>query len=464
MLDTRASQLSWGLAVALVIGVTVRLFATPYYALAFLPGLLLVSLPLLGRYPQAAFYLVLVLVPFNAFSGLEFLSLSQIFGVLALLVFLTRSLLTRDNPFDLRANVWPWLFVFLLISVASAILSDYRETSVTFLRYLLIAYLFTALTLVFVTERGYGETVPRLIVASVAISSALLICGYFFDIPLFITASGPYDIKRGTGATNDPNDFSAMIIFSLPLLTHWLFESRQALGRVLAVALLALNVTAVLLTYSRGGAIVLGITLGLLALQNITRFRARHTGFVIGAAAVSLVLTLALVPGSYWERLGSLSRPADDRSLGMRASALSVGWDAFKQSPIIGSGPGTWRDKNAESLLGLEFSKKEGVMQQAAHNSYLEYLVGQGLAGMVVFAVVIALTIRNFTVAGRRLQVAGHLRLASLTRAYRLSFVSLLLIFFTLTSNYHKYFWLSLGLSQIALRIVARQAERETAS
>lgn len=464
MQSASVPQLSWGLVVLLVIGVTVGLLATPYYGLAFLPGLLLLGLLLLGRYPQAAFYLILFLVPFNAFSGLEFLSLSQVFGALALVVFLTRSLLNRSNPYDLRANFWAWLFVFLLISVASTMLSEYRETSVVFLRYLLIAYLFTALTLVFVTERGYQETVPRLIVASVAISAMLLVCGYFFDIPLFITSGGPYDIKRGTGATDDPNDFSAMIIFSLPLLTHWIFESRKVLGRVVAIALMVLSITAVLLTYSRGGGIVLGITLALLALQNIRRFRARHTGFVIGALALSLVLTLALVPRDYWERLGSLSQPTDDRSLGMRASALSVGWEAFKQSPIIGSGPGTWRDKNAESLFGLEFEKKEGVIQRAAHNSYLEYLVGQGLAGILVFAVVVVLTIRNFTLAGRRFQAAGQPRVASLTRAYRLSFVSLLLIFFTLTSNYHKYFWLSLGLSQIALRLAARQAEHETAS
>jgi hypothetical protein len=458
MPSVRASQLSGGLASLLVIAVTIGLLATPYYAYAVLPGLLLMSLLLLGRYPQSAFYLILVLVPFSAYSGLEFLSLSQVFGALALLVFLARSLLTKGEPYDLRANFWAWLFFFLMISVVSALLSGYRETSVLYLRYLVIAYIFTALTLVFVSERGYQETVPRLIVATVAISSLLSICGYLFDIPLFLMSGDAYDIKRGMGTADDPNDFSVMIIFSLPLLIHWVVQGRQTLGRVLAVALVVLNVTAVLLTFSRGGGVILGITLVLLALQNVGRFRARYTGFVIGAMAVALVAALVLVPGAYWERLGSLTRQDDDRSLGGRVSALNVGWEAFKENPVLGSGPGTLREKYAVSLFGLEYAKSEGVTRRAAHNAYMEYLVGQGLVGFVLFAVVVLLTLRNFTLAGRTFRTAGRLRLASITSAYRLSFVSLLFAFFLLSCNYHKYFWLSLALSQLALRFAARPA------
>lgn len=462
MLSARVSQVPWILAVLLVTGVTVGLLATPHYAFAVLPGLLLMSLLLLGSYPQVAFYLILFLVPFNAYTGLQYLSLSQVFGAFALLVFLARSLLDRNNPYDLRANFWPWLFVFLMISVASTVLSEYRETSLFFLRHILIAYIFTALTMVFVTERGYRETVPRLIVASVAISSLLSIFGYLFDLPFFLMGGGFDDIKRGTGTTDDPNDFSVMIIFSLPLLTHWILEGRQVRGRLLAAALMVLNITAVVLTFSRGGGVIMGIILILLALQNIHRFRPRYIGFVVGAMAVSLVVVLFLVPGSYWERLGSLSRDDKDASLGGRISALYAGWESFKESPIIGSGPGTSWDKYAKSQFGMEFAtSSEGATRRVAHNAYMEYLVGQGLTGTVVFAVVVLLTLKNFTRAGRHFKAVGQLQLASLTNAYRLSFVSILFAFLVLSSNYHKYFWLSLGLSQVALRLVARQAERE---
>ena len=66
-----ASRSAYALFVLLIVGTSVALLATPYYKFAVLPGVLLLLMLLLGRYPQAGFYLIVFLIPFDAYRALS---------------------------------------------------------------------------------------------------------------------------------------------------------------------------------------------------------------------------------------------------------------------------------------------------------------------------------------------------------------------------------------------------------
>jgi O-antigen ligase len=336
----------------------------------------------------------------------------------------------------------------------SAVISEYPITAFDNLRRLFTAYTFFALTLIFVTNKGFTKTLPVILILGISISSLLSVAGYLFDIPLFIINIQAESVKRGQGASYDPNYFSVMLTFSLPLLAHFYFSSRRAFKKVIIAGLFVLNITSVILTYSRGGAIILAVVLTFLLLEYIRRLRPRYFGFITSAALIAILSIAILVPGSYWERQKSVKNTVTDTAISRRISYLNVGWDAFKENPVLGSGPGTFKEIYADSIYAIQYRKEGKSGRRVAHNAYLEVIVGSGLPGIILYCMIIIFTFKNFYASERRFNFDGRKEMASLVRAYRLSFIVILLAFFTLSANYLKYFWLSIGLSQVALLLL----------
>ena len=201
--------------------------------------------------------------------------------------------------------------------------------------------------------------------------------------------------------------------------------------------------------------------LALVALQQSKKFRPRYTGFVTGIIAVAIITAAVVEPNSYWNRLYSLSSSADT-SIGRRTAYLHVGWDAFKEDPILGAGPGTFIKLYGESMQSRRFRSKDGSYERYAHNTYVEVLTGTGLLGLAVFIAIIAVTLRNFLLARKYFALRGEENMVSLTGAYGISFLSLILYFMFLSALNYKYFWLSLAISQIALRLSRNKSQDES--
>lgn len=71
-------------------------------------------------------------------------------------------------------------------------------------------------------------------------------------------------------------------------------------------------------------------------------------------------------------------------SIGSRVSILKCTIDNFKKNPIVGTGVGDVQDDLDECTGDLEFTSLKGMNP---HNQYLQYLLGVGLIGMIVFLV-----------------------------------------------------------------------------
>lgn len=440
----------------LVIGVSVGLLATPYYKFAILPGLTILLLLPLSKYPQIGYYLIVFLLPFGAYRGLsgtyQFLKIHWIIAFWLIILLLLQFLVKKKTSIRLRSNLWPWFLIFFIISLVSALLSDYPLTSFDNLRLLLIAYMFVALNLIYISHKDFCRTLPIIIILSISISSFLGIIGYVFNLSLFAENVEIDSFKRGIGGAIDPNNSSLMIIFSLPLLVNWFFISRIRLVKSLSIALIVVNVIALMLTFSRGGALILVVMLFLIFFEHLRKFRPKHLGFTI-FFVIAITVAAIFLPTGYWGHIKNVNEPVKDRAIGRRSSYLYVGWDIFKENPIMGSGPGSFRNIYASSNYALAYDRKGRANRRYAHNTYLEVLVGTGILGLIVFIILLWYALNNFHIAKKRLLLYGKKEMASIVGSYQLSFISLLIYLLLFSDLYHKYLLISLALSQVALRL-----------
>lgn len=446
----------------LIVLISAGLLTTPFYYFALLIGPVILLLLLFGRNPQAGYYLILFWIPYDAYSefkGYEFLSTVRFVGFWLLIVILFNFLLNKKSSYsyNIQSNLWPWLLIFFLVSFVSALMSDYVYISLQNLGPQLIAYIFFAMSLIFISRKGFYKTLPIVIIASVSINSILTLVGQFLEVSYFSYVGS---VRRGIGGATNPNELSFIIIFSLPLLAHWFFSSRSLFEKNLAVVLFIINAVGIVATYSRGGGIGLAIVFFLIFIEHFRRFRPKYIGFVGSFIAVVILMSVIFVPPSYWERQTGYEFK-EDSSLGSRRSFLYAGWDFFKENPIIGSGPGTFREKYQVTNYASQFAREAGPVKFGAHNVYIEYLVGQGLVGFFIFLVILLLTLKNFAIAKNHFQAYGNIEMASLVGAYRIFFISMTYFFIVLHSSYHKYFWVSLALSQVALRLSLEKSEGE---
>jgi O-antigen ligase len=440
----------------LVTGLCIALLATPYYPYALLPGFVILVLLFLGRAPQFGYYLIIFLIPFWSFRGLSetyrFLKLHWLLAFWLLILLAFQLILRKREATELRSNLWPWFLMLLTISFISALLSKYQEAAFTNLFLLAVAGLFLALNLAFISREGFSVILPAVLILSVSASSLLGVLGYVFDLRFFVQSTAT-EVMRSIGGALEPNNLSLMIIFTLPLLVNWIAGTRKRRVRIALAFLFCLDIAGIVVTYSRGGAVILLITLLLLFVSYMKQFRPRSLGFIMILIPLAIGLSILLTPSAYWERQRSIVRAESDFAIERRISYLYAGWEAFLKDPLLGTGPGTFKEVYATTKYAQHFSKEEKDFKRYAHNTYLEHLVGTGILGLVVFLVIVFLALRNFLRAHRNFLSRGDPDTGSWARAYTISFLSLLVYLFIFSDIYHKYLLLSLGLSQVALSL-----------
>lgn len=450
---------------ALMVLCAVVLLATPYPWLAFAPPALLFVLAVVGRIPAVAFYLMVFLVPFGAYrkfgSADQTINIPWVLAVLLLVVLLAVDLPRRELIARLRSNLWPLLLLFLGLSTVSTLLSDYPQTSVRNLAYLVAAFAYVSFGMLLIDSRGLRRTLPAVLIASVSLGSLSAVAGYVFKLPFFTIATEGAK-TRGTGLATDPNNLALMTIFVLPLVVFFLLRARSPLWRVLMVPLLLVNVAAVGTTFSRGGFAVLIICGIFLLAEHARRLRPRHFGFVALAASVAALLVISLVPANYWARQKSLGRGvAADTAIARRASYLVVGKEAVWAAPLFGAGPGAFQDLYAASPFARMFAKEdsegffERFYRRRAHNTYLEVAVGTGIPSLLLFLVLLGRAYGNYSRAAAAFERKNDPWTAGLVRSYRIGFLVVAVYFLIYSDLYHKYLLLALALSQATLTVAA---------
>jgi len=441
----------------LIGGISVFLLTTQYYNYAVIPSLAFLFIFLIGRYPHIGYYAIIFVIPFAAFRGLSetyrFVRIHWILAFILILLIAFQLVFRKIDLKSFRSNLWPWFGVLLVSSLFSAFVSDFPEVSFTNIFLLIVAYLFFTINLASLSLEGFTRTLPKILILSVSLSAFLGVLGSLTDIPLFVHPLSPTSYKRSIGGSLDPNNLSLMIIFTLPLLAHWFFSTKNISEKAFIIVVACIDIAAIITTYSRGGAIMLSLVLLLIFITHIKKLRPKHLGFAAVLITSAVVVAAIIIPSVYWERQKKVTSVEEDKAIARRVSYLHVGWEAFKEHPFMGAGPGTFKYLYASSNYARMFGGEKDDIKRYAHNTYLEFLIGSGIIGLLFFLIIVGVAIRNFSTARKNYTLQGKQDMVSLMNAYRISFVSLLIYLFIFSDMYHKYLIVSLALSQVALTL-----------
>ena len=448
------------ITMAFLVSVSMLLLTGPNYKFAVVPALSLPFIFLIWKKPHIGFYAILFLTPFNEFTVLSetyrFLTVPKLIGVLTVVVLILHYILYHDHNYDFRSNLWKWLLIFWLVCLVSAMMSEYHFDSYNTLRRYITGFVFFLMAISFVSKKEFKYTLPALIVFSTSVSVLLSLFGYFTRSPLFLL-SVRSEFSRITGGAGDPNEFAIMMAFALPIFAFIIHRKKARLKKFIIMLFFGLCMVAVINTYSRTGAVILLGTLILIAIQYTRFLRPKFFGFILMGVTVAIICIAVFIPDSYWNRQKTMTDRETDFSVGRRFSYLIVAYDNFKEHPILGTGPGTFRDVYGESKWTVKYAREDESPKRVAHNAYVEVLAGTGLIGLCFFMLMIITAIRNFYSAWKHSRQEGDPEMENLIIAYSIGFWVILSASLFLSINFHKYFWLSLGISQVCLRIYPKK-------
>ncbi len=408
---------------------------------------------------QLLFFAIVFWIPFYRWRHLsqqyEFLKVDWLLVLALFAILVPYTLVQRRMPWQLRSNLNLLMGIFLCVNLAASLLSPFRMEALGGMQKIVFGYVFIALGFLIIGRRGFERTFPVVLCTSVSLCAILAIMGFYLQIEMLtlgVTTGIDEFALRGVGGSMGANNAALMYIFCLPFLVHWLHYGRSKLSRFWAVAQIGILLLGLVSTFSRGGFLMLVFIGVLILLGERHRFHPRFLGPAMAFACAFVIIATIAVPDSFVRRIQSLGKGTEaDLSMSRRAAYLQVGWDSFKERPILGSGTDTFQYNWFHSTIA-KFYKGE---MRYAHNTYVEVLVGSGILGLVLFLAILFRAFANYTTALHLFRARGDTHMASLTTAYRIAFVCVVCYLLMLSAIEHKLFLLAIALSQISLNLAA---------
>lgn len=208
---------------------------------------------------------------------------------------------------------------------------------------------------------------------------------------------------RVFAAFGNPNFYAEYLVLAVSVTVAFMASTRGR-TRYIATLMLGLQIVVLLLTYTRGSWLALGVGFVLAGLMIDARL----------AAAPLLIAGLAvpLLPGVV-ERLATIVTTSG--SAGFRIKLWKVALVAISRRPLFGYGLGRFYDAFRDAVIsrpGLAF----GYAFYGAHNSYLQIAAETGVLGAAAFlAMVVNMCSMGFYYNARLRDLSARLENAALT-------------------------------------------------
>lgn len=434
--------------------------------LAVLPPFGILFLFITAQNPRFGYYTLIVLIPLSAWQGLmeqyKFLTISKLVGAWLVLVSLIWILFHPYLLKRLRSAIWFPLGILFIVSVISTAFSQHPLLGITFLRRLAVAYVFIALTMLYIRRSELFTTLPLLLMVSIGFAAMTATFGKLFNLPSVMIAVEAENITaRAVGATSNPNFFAAMIIISLPLIAHYFFIKQDWKWRIPFGLLFLNNCYAVFISYSRSQFLVLIILMGIIGVEYFKKFRFKYIGFFLALViVVSGVLAYKLPQTTIWKRMTTLSQPAGDRSLQRRASYYIVAFNSLKHNLFLGAGPGNYTTLYQNTIFSMAFGDENDGFARSAHNTYLELFTETGIFGLSCFLWLLGICLKEYYHASRLHDRTNKLN-GQLIRSLGYSMISFIMSMFFFSNLQHKYLWMFAGLATVAGQILPEDTEHQ---
>lgn len=274
----------------------------------------------------------------------------------------------------------------------------------------------------------------------------------------YLNIAGETSGNRLSGPIGDPNYYAQLMVVLIPLAFYRLIDEKKAIPKLVAAIALAVIGLTVILTFSRGAFIALGL------IVLVSLFYRRPKFIEVLVIIVVGIVLLQFMPSTYLNRISTITdifkgtQSSDDVSFRGRTSELTAAWLMFVDHPLFGVGVQNY------SVYYQKYSRQIGldprVEAREPHNLFLQVAAETGIGGMLVFGIVLWTIFSCVLQSWKQLLNAGNKEYADMVFSFALSLVGYLSAALFIHASYPRYFWLltgiALALPQVVKNIVNR--------
>jgi len=336
------------------------------------------------------FSIILYFRPYELIPALSgFKTMAFYVGIVTLAVYFITQLALEGNltARPREVNMVLLLGVAGLLSIPMAI--DPSEAWTTFSEFLIKTILiFIVLVNVLRTEKR----IKLLIYLALAVS--IYLCYHVINdyrAGVFKLGMAETSTQRVEGAIkglfDNSNDLALHLVTMIPIAFVLGLENKNPLRKIVFWGTTLLMISAVIITFSRGGFIGL-IVMAFVLVRKIGR---RNKTMAMAALVLGVVFFLAVMPGAYAGRLATIFDSASDitGSSSQRTVVLKRSILVALRYPLFGVGLGCFHHKSEQEL--------------GTHNAYTQVAAEMGIAAMVFYIIFIVHPLRKLRMMEREM-------------------------------------------------------------
>jgi putative inorganic carbon (hco3(-)) transporter len=264
------------------------------------------------------------------------------------------------------------------------------------------------------------------------------------------------------GPLGSENRYAQLLAVVFPLALMRAFRDPRRGRRLAGGAASILIAAGIFLTFSRGAAVAVGVTIVLILLLRELKLRHVLPALAVLTAVVALAVPDYVTRLSTLEGVTALSSSTDstnkpDSALIGRETENLAALHVFIDHPVTGVGPGVYfhdYSRDYANRLGLRYLASE----RRGHSLYLEMAADTGIMGLTAFLVMVGVPIVLL------LKQARYWRNRDSERAIVASSLVFALVAYLATAmflhlSYQRFFWAILALASAAFWVLRRDQE-----
>jgi probable O-glycosylation ligase (exosortase A-associated) len=250
----------------------------------------------------------------------------------------------------------------------------------------------------------------------------------------------------GSGLTGNPNDLALMLNLIVPIAGALLFIER-GMKRLVIGGTVLLSVAAIIVTFSRGGFLMLA---AIFVMFLAVLVRRRAPGAAVGLLLVALLVP-TMLPSGYVDRLGTITNIQADEtgSAQGRYGDFLVAVEVMGRNPLTGVGAG-------QDMIALNQQRGGEDTWRSVHNAYLQYGVDLGIPGMLLFVLLHLTCLRT----ARKVELRAGRDPSTRDLALLASGIQVSLVAFFVGAFFHpiayQFYFFAIGGLAVALRHACR--------
>jgi O-antigen ligase len=284
--------------------------------------------------------------------------------------------------------------------------------------------------------------------------NSLLAC--FLYIAVYAIFNAGFGPAREAGG-QDENYVAAAMNLAIPIAWFSFLSEKHKWKKLCFASLVCVYILAIVVGLSRGGFV------GLVCAMGYSLMKSPRKGLAI-SVAVAIGVGVALVAGpAYWDEMSTITDTSEDTA-DLRLEFWAIATREFLAYPLTGVGGDNFKWRMAEFQSAEQLEKFGRLLLADVHSTYFQLLAEMGLAGCIVFGVILLRTYRDYLqierLSGKAVADKGGATKADLEwiqnygRGIMAGSIGYLASAAFLSALYYSHFWIAVSL-MVSLRVIA---------